>query len=106
MEIIVVDSYSLTPKECYLIYQKAQKGKVQIILTQYHMEIFERKIKAYQEGKEFLPEYYEFANQIENVSLDDFRNGGVIQKSFGFRDQRGEKVIDYIKKNGKYIKDL
>lgn len=99
---VIIDSWSLTPKKCLIAKEKYGL----IFALQSHKDIFDRKIKVIEEGKEFLPEYYELAEQIKGINLDDFRNGNVIQKDYGFKDQRNEPFINYIKKEGKWIKEF
>ena len=100
----IIDSWSLTPQRCVDALEYCRKEKFQLIFASQSLkDIFDRKIAIIAEGKEFLPEYYELAEQIEGINLDDFRNAGVIQKDYGFKDQRGEgEPIDYIKKDDKW----
>lgn len=98
-QIVIIDSWSLTPQKCAIANAKYSL----MFASQSLKDIFDRKIAIIAEGKEFLPEYYELAEQIEGINLDDFRNAGVIQKDYGFKDQRGEgEPIDYIKKDDKW----
>lgn len=102
-DMIVVDSFSLLPNQCWEIYEKSKKGEHKIVVLQANKEIMERKLKAVQMGFEFLPEYYDFAEKMK-ISLDEFRNFGIIQKDFGFKDQRTDEPVNYIKAdNGGWI---
>lgn len=103
---IIVDSWSLTPLGCVSILLRLLKSGTKASFTSEDAKNqWIKKIDCIMNGKEFLPEYYSFAKQF-NLSLDVFRNCDIIQKDFGFRDQRGDKTIDYIKKDNEWIKDV
>ena len=110
MNEMMVDSWSLTPQKCYMLYKLEQEGKIKVLLTQYHTEIWKRKIECVEKGNDYLPEYYDFAKQMKlNMDVFETSEGGefpkVVQKEFGFRIQAGEKQGDYIKKGEKWLKE-
>lgn len=95
---LMMDTYSQLPKDIFEQVKKSETGEIQIILVgEESQKMGQRKLNAYNMGFEFLPEYYEFAEQL-NIPLAEFRNFNYIQKDFGFRKQKeGEKTIDYEK---------